>query len=918
VIAFVGEKLYSPGFLWDRPPKLANKGSGNTSSPAKLETQALSATEACLRDVHELLDQGYRPAIELLDVLGRAAGSEEKTAPHKVLEQARGWLASLHGVEHNQVSLLHRAQLDALDCPLSAKLHGFGSGADTIARQHLLLAWYLSRFSAIVIGGGGDNTVDTAINLMELADTLRLGAANRGYRVVLAHLSNRRTGERKEEKPAVHRHIHAFGELFTYLAGCDVAFEAVNNWTNVVSKSGGMNGLLVLPDVASGLRVIHVFDRNTNVLELASVLQDYERIWANPNLTILVAQRNTSNALQGIGRQNQAIEEGHGSALLGLPDKIGTGWANLVHVYFWDALLALANPTHPLLRLSRTLDEVKSTAPNDPVITRYVGIAGFSPNGLGQSEDLWSVFQQTHNRIGVGHIPAFGVTTATAVKLREHRSTFAVTNSGSRWARGLIDTLRSPIHQLIGIFGPESIFERKVRRSAERVYLSAPVGVMAMMLLFLGIMRDINPFVGVQLSIWIMAGCLSQSLTLHGLVASMRARGRGCSAAAFLAGLIAFVAAFAIFGMDKKAATVGLLLSWFATLTVYSPAGFSSWLLNRVLDLVIFGPRYFLEAVSILVGLTGATHLFHPSGRNDNRDTRIGLSRLFQLLSEREVNWHWPVLALALAYVVSGLALFALRAGLDLGNVMLMWIILVFVTGAALGLFTEDQRLGAHNRFVPLAVVSGMFFGTINVVAVGWGARVYVSDVPGQSAFGRWISILAMVSALAMAVSVATPRWVLDLSPGLLRFASTYRRCIVLSMGLSIWFAVVPIPDTIRFAAEPIAPFAVASIDQLIVVAAALFSLFAVSITVGWFYGGWMEKQLWRRFRSLTEAHIKRILEPYDRSRSPLLTQSDALLMQFLVKMGMGLWAEAERAMATLEHNEQVQASFPNNAPAGV
>jgi hypothetical protein len=414
------------------------------------------------------------------------------------------------------MSLLHRSQLSPL-CTPSTQIH-----IPANARTEVILASTLARFSTLVLGGAERNTLDSAINLVECAESV----AKRGHpeRTLFVQLSNRRGLNWHADRVVFGPHAKRVGDLLASFAPDDDFNADVNNWTNVPSKSATMNGLLTLPDVVSRMRVLHVFDRNTNVLDVDAVLRDYDRMWTTPETTILVPLRDTSNAIEAIGRQNQAIEEGHGAALLGLPDKIGTGWANLAGVYFWDALLALADPTHPVLPLSRAACKLPASGGRSDV-GRYFGLAGFSPNGLGQSEDLWSVFQQTHNLIGLGGRPEFGVTDSAALKLREKRSAFAVSNAGTRWARGLVDSLRSPIHQMISFFGPESILERKARRSAERVYLSAPIGVLGMALLFVGITTDANPFVGIQMVMWTIAICLSQSMTLHGLVASMRAKG---------------------------------------------------------------------------------------------------------------------------------------------------------------------------------------------------------------------------------------------------------------------------------------------------------------------------------------------------------------------------------------------------------
>src|SRR5207249_8568755 len=63
-----------------------------------------------------------------------------------------------------------------------------------------------------------------------------------------------------------------------------------------------------------------------------SILNGREGIQGRKSFVILVADRNTSNAIEAIGRQNECIEGGHGSMLRVIPDKIGTGWGNVTSV----------------------------------------------------------------------------------------------------------------------------------------------------------------------------------------------------------------------------------------------------------------------------------------------------------------------------------------------------------------------------------------------------------------------------------------------------------------------------------------------------------------------------------------------------------------------------------------------------------
>jgi len=665
-----------------------------------------------------------------------------------------------------------------------------------------------------IVAGSGD-TIDTAVSIMDLADAVCRDSRLRDRVCFIQTFNKFKDHGVGLDTPAV-RDLWAYpalqderiGQLFSKILGRDDAHAVTYNWTNVPSKSAAMNGIMLVPEMAS-IRVFHILDRNANALEVDKVMADYLRMLKHPELVILAGMRNTSNTIEPIGRQSEAIEGGHGAALLAVPDKIGTGWANLAAVPFWQVFAALSHPNYPVLRLSAA-DSAPATD------ARYYGLAGFEPNGIGQSEDLWSVFQQTHNLIGLGAVPEFGVTTSSAVKLRERRSAFAVSTAGSRWSGGLVDALRSPIQQMIGCFGPESIFERKARRNVERVYLTAPVGVFSMAFIFVSIFLDMNPFIGIQMLFWSVAILFSQALTLHGLVASCRARGTWLGkwvvgAAAAAAGVVLLLPAFLPVGLVVLPVAVVILA---AGGMLYSPAGFSWWLQSRLRDVILFAPRYFMEAAAVIVRLAGGDHGFSVSGRGDDADTHTGWQRLKQLIwggpavnavipawlglpstvtaivvaavtaallfssrwvrdnhgfapwfvlacvpviaagsllnshrRKREANWYWPWVAFVLSLAIGAEALLFSSLNLDFGNIILMWIILAFAAGAVTGFFTGDQRPGKHdNIWSPLSTLAGTAWGIAAVCFLHFALK--------PSLDSHWVaSLLLRLTILLPAVS---------------------------------------------------------------------------------------------------------------------------------------------------------------------
>ena len=312
------------------------------------------------------------------------------------------------------------------------------------------------------------------------------------------------------------------GKLFRWLSGQDErAYAVTYNWTNLGSKSATMNGMMVLADELPGFRVIHIMDRNANVLELERLMDDYDRMLENPGLVILVARRNTSNTIEPIGRQSEAVEGGHGAALRAVPDKIGTGWANIAAIDFGSVLRSLSFEDYPVLSFG--------CHPKKSCVSDF-GLAGFIPNGLGKSEDLWSVFQQAHNTIGLGLEPQFGVThILLRVKLRGAPQFIRRERAAAGRVVRRIDRHAakpdSAAHQLFRAgrhLRAEGAAKCRARLSDGPLRCPQHRVVVCRELLS----DAMNPFVGIQMVFWMVGILFSQALTSAcGLSASIRARG---------------------------------------------------------------------------------------------------------------------------------------------------------------------------------------------------------------------------------------------------------------------------------------------------------------------------------------------------------------------------------------------------------
>jgi hypothetical protein len=886
-----------------------------------------------LRALQELRHKGFEPLSRFLNVLYQVARqpgpdgapliSQETSFECFITGTLPKWLTTLRNAEYKaKVPLLHHAQVYG-GVPDGLKIEI----ADPANRACALLAAGLSRILTIVLGSGV--SVDTAFSIIDLAEAISNTPALRG-KVTFIQTVNKYEKHRSHDLPDAppdsrdldappNLQTESVGRLFSVLAGQRQAHALTYNWSNIGSKSAGMNGIMLVRNLMSTVRVLHVLDRNCNILEIDKALRDYSRMLTHPEAAILTGFRNTSNTIESIGRQNEAIEGGHGAALLAVPDKIGTGWANLAAVPFWQILSSLSHPKYPVLDLTGRPEALQTNA-------RYYGLVGFAPNGLGQSEDLWSVFQQTHNLIGLGAVPEFGVTESAAVKLRERHSAFAVSTAGSRWSGGLVDTLRSPIHQVVSFFGPESVFERKARRNAERVYLSAPIGLFSIAFIFFSIFNDMNPFIGIQMMFWLFALFSSQALTFNGLSASCRAKGIVLGKKAVYGALVAAVLAGVV---HLWLPGLWLLLAYFLIAVVggmlYSPIGFSFWARNRLRDIILFAPRYFMEAASVLSKIAGGDHSFASSGKGDEHGTKTGWQRLKELAHTREGTWYWPWIAFVIAVAITLEALTFTSVSLDFGNIILMWIILAFASGGVTGFFSGDQRPGKHHpRWSRLSTGLGTLFGFGLIVLLYWTLQPDLSNfrlrflglliavfIPGITYFVPPLGRLPFSDAAPRILRDVWVRFCKAKPPrfkqsqprmtpitDLLtweRVISNFRRACFGTVATFGWFGVVPIPDNIRFALLP-PEFHVATMWQIAFAVAAIGLSIIIMSKIGDARAARKQTELWDRFSPRAIRHYQNLIDPQGQ-RSPQTSKNGALIMYFLVKMGTGHWADAEEAL---------------------
>lgn len=315
--------------------------------------------------------------------------------------------------------------------------------------------------------------------------------------------------------------------------------------------------LNVLPKIKS----IIISDRNASRNDARKFVdRDIRRMLTNPNLCILVAFRNTTYTLDAMGVTSFGIEGGHGQSMLSLPDKIGTGWMNIMAAKHYEILKELGDPNAP----------VRSFMEYGNSYEQQYGILGFANNAIGISEDYWAVVQQFYNMISLGYTPEVGLTESLGNKMRESKDYAEWKAAPPRWSSGLIQSMESMLNQQVNEFGPESYAEKEARQTNADHYLLGPLVLFDLLMMPISIWFDWSPFVGISLLFWIPGIVLNQISTLNSLLAYVRHMG-----------------------------------FW---------AGLGRWLSLRISDALLFSSRTVRDALAQIAGYFGVSFEFKMSG----------------------------------------------------------------------------------------------------------------------------------------------------------------------------------------------------------------------------------------------------------------------------------------------------------------
>lgn len=663
-------------------------------------------------------------------------------------DQLRQSFEELYAAEKQaDVTLWHPSQLHAAgETPRFKPELGLNiETSDAAQARRLLTVWHLRRWLVSMMSTAG-HSQDTAINLVDIA--LRLDrdklAANSVFYLVQNKYDN--SDSNRPSQTSYDRgelgHRNKLARLIIELAPGARAY-SIQNWTPFGFKAGGLTGMDLVHEESMKLTTMLLLDRNATVHDLDALMLDLKAAMDDPDVVIVIPGRGTTNTLTSVGQGSQMVEEGHRSFLKGLmgvlggraSEAVGTGWGNILAVFYGRVQRALTDAHSPKMPLTSRMRRGSSFA------VRAEGLIGFAPHAVGISEDTWAVSQTAHNAIALGHRVKFLVSRAIWHKIRETWSHSEWLASFPRWSGGYLQMMHDPIMQRVNDFGAVSVFAKEVRANSGRNFLSAPFALLNILFMPLAIMLDITPFIQILIVLWNFGFIMNQILTVHGLIAYLESSGF------YRVPALAGVALAGVLSLSQPVLqpfAPGLIAGAFVAGGFF--VGLSRWLYTRLRDMLLFGPQLVLHALGQVLRQTLE---FTVSGASP-QDAR-GVNMAFrawagpredrpwegypQLINLKTVIWLVGLLSVILN-------LFAL-ANLDMLNVLLLLPSLLFSASALLGPFLLSPRPGR-----PLGL------WTFLPRALGWAAAfafyIGVSVLIGQERAWKFLGVLFFAGLFAL------------------------------------------------------------------------------------------------------------------------------------------------------------------------
>ncbi|MCM8812834.1 MAG: hypothetical protein NC924_02715 [Candidatus Omnitrophica bacterium] len=701
---------------------------------SRISAALTDGREKATRNVLEHYDVRLKQASPEMEHFLRARGLWTAD-PAETRRRVQQCIDALHNAEiENNTTLVHLIQLQSELLPAHLRLRV----DDLEKRKRAVLGYELRLYFTEMTGAVGD--LDNTANFIDRAQKIRQVGMGRYLQFIISNnkYSAAPTGNdplRVLDSPAdgvqlAERYQQA--DLIRWLAG---DAQVHNDWTHYGMKSGGMDSIYMSECVAD-TRWFFIEDRNATTMDMARYIEDTVGIVNNRNISIYVANRDTTDKYNPVGESSFLVEMGFCSTG---PAQVSTGWANQKTETGFQSLRMHSYAEAPVMPLTKATYR-QQRAQGGSFMRRFYnsqfGLIGFNANAPHQSEDYAALLETVHTMIAMGLDPDFAMTQAYWTKKRETYDMGPWQIAPVRWSAGRLQTINDFLLQLAMEFSGQTVYSREAVRNQGRFYIIMPVALLTVLLLPFMIILDLTPFSGINAIYYVIGLVANQILTLHGALALMRVKGYAPLSGFFGAAVLGMFAwsSWGLLSATLLFSILGCFLGGFAV-------AWSQWLAKRPRDGLLFAPRIIIEHGGQLKGHKGITFEFHLSENapDSHATPNVFLSILyypkfkqFQILgsfNDKKMEHWFDISGLTFSWQVGLVGMIAAAVAvlkLDLLNVFMFKLSLIFAFGMLAGANLMKKKIGQDTRWGGLARIGGFLAAAVMYIAVSYG-MIFIS-----------------------------------------------------------------------------------------------------------------------------------------------------------------------------------------------
>jgi len=919
-----GQKISSPIFKFKagQPADLEKELKGSVDkfvATLKNRFQNSDPREAIL-DVFRTISMDVRLAKPLRNNIAKwvSEGNEKK-----LIDLFEAWLLELRRQEWlAQTTLWDFSQM--YDSSLPGELR-VGQSLDPEAKAKIERAWEIQ---AALVQTGGFNLTGSSLDVAFSFVRLAVSAREEGLsdRVVFLLLSNIYDNHHKrpladEEDFSVtteNGQRIKLAKLLKYLSRkpgqAEGGAEAyVGHVVTVQSnKAAVFNFVYLLPEVFRRIGQFVVVDQNSTLFDTRAHWRDQRRMWSNPHLRGLIANRIVASRDQAVTESEFAGEGGSVMTWRGGMSITGTGWGNTVANPFWELMERFSNPAEDVVTFNPAFLAAVTEEKEDTLMNRLFGLQGSALSSSLISEDAATNEGGMRDGINLsGQAPQLGLSEARWYRARASRGDIEEqAKCKPRWVAGYFQMINDNSLQQAFDYGPHPYAVREMRAMEGDIWTLLPVIFLLSFATPWLTIAGASPYVGKVIFLFITGLVFNQLATL-----------------------------FAIFNNTHR-------MGWLA--------GWGRWLAGRNQDFDIWAFRTVREFLAVITGWNGPSSKFDLSGGGSNPSPWKVIKGEWKAIfgewrgiweARRTLAWEigsifrlgngvfWKFLrtfkyphSFAFTWFV-GMVLFGLNFvsifWLDALSVFMMLPLLRFSAGAAFGVFvqarTRGHVIGRHGWGDTAIKGAGMILSA--AVMVGISGLLVSGAKRSLWLLGAYAFLIVAASAILVKVAIFTMNKL-----GASRHVKTERAISVFGrtfwdfMMWFGWFIFVPLAPRFKFEWFPgwtviFTPLGFSLTIGIILGAAALV------IFAGKFKGISESRKISDRYYHLRgkllqlERRVR--ARPGDTNNSAMTTMTRGLLLEVYEDKNAGSWRSAKEAMDKIDGVIPAEAGIQTEVVAG-